>query len=94
MHIMYGKNIYQNGWEDLSVRRFIRKYEQTGSLDRRPGSGCPRAATTQENAEIVGEKISSQETPGTHQVHTDHDYDILISIIHLQHYMLAMLAKT
>ena len=54
------------GWVESSVRRLIRKYEETGSMDRRPGSGRPRTATTQENAEIVDEEISSQETPGTH----------------------------
>ena len=54
------------GWVESSVRRLIRKFEATGSMDRRSGSGRPRTATTEENAEVVEELISSQEEPGTH----------------------------
>ena len=63
-------NIWKNhptkGWVESSVRRLIRRYEETGTMDRQPGSGRPRTATTDENVEVVEELISSQEEAGTH----------------------------
>ena len=37
------------GWVESSVRRLLDKYQETGSMDRRPGSGRPKTATTEEN---------------------------------------------
>ena len=52
-------NIWKNhpakGWVESSVRRLIRRYEETGSMDRQPGSGRPRTARTEENVEVVVE---------------------------------------
>ena len=54
------------GWVESSVRRLLKKYQETGSTDRRPGSGRPKTATTEENEDDVEEMICSQEEPGTH----------------------------
>ena len=35
-------------------------------MDQRPGSGRPVTVTTEENEELVGDLICSQENPGTH----------------------------
>ena len=54
------------GWVESSVRRLIRKFEETGTMQRRKGSGRPRSATTDQNIDEVEEMICSQEEPGTH----------------------------
>ena len=54
------------GWVESSVRRLIRKYEDTGSMDRRSCAGRPRSVSTEENEESVEELISSEEEPGAH----------------------------
>ena len=53
-------------WALNSVKRLLRKYKETGSMERRKGSGCPVSATTVENEEKIEEMICSQEEPGTH----------------------------
>lgn len=56
------------GWTVVSVHRLINKIKQTGTTDRKKGSGRPCTATTEENQQQVGEMIASQEEcPGTHQ---------------------------
>ena len=51
----------------MSVHNFIKKIKETGSTERRKGSGCPVTATTEEIAGIVEDLICSQEDePGTH----------------------------
>ena len=56
------KNI-QVKLERVSVHRF----EKDGSIDWRPGSGKPVTVTMEENEELVGDLICSQEeNPGTH----------------------------
>ena len=55
------------GWHKNSVNRLIKKVELTGSTERRKGSGRPKSVSTDENVEMVGELIASQEdAPGTH----------------------------
>ena len=54
-------------WNRRSVYRLIKKIKETGSTDRKRGSGRPRTAQTEENEEAVEELILSQEDqPGTH----------------------------
>ena len=51
----------------MSVHRLLRRFEKDGSMDRRPGSGGPVTVTAEENEELVGDLICSQEkNPGTH----------------------------
>lgn len=55
------------GWSKGSVIRLINRFENTESMDRKKGSGRPKTATTEENADATEELICSQEEqPGTH----------------------------
>ena len=54
-------------WNRVSVHRLLKRFEKDSSMDRRPGSGRPVTVTTEENEELVGDLICSQEeNPGTH----------------------------
>ena len=54
-------------WNQVSVRRLLKRFQCYGTMDRRSGSGRPRTVTTEENEMIVEELICSQEeNPGTH----------------------------
>ena len=51
----------------VAVYNLIKKIKETGSTERRKGSGRPVTATAEENASIFEELICSQEDePGTH----------------------------
>ena len=39
----------------------MKKFRETGSTDRRHGSGRPRAVSTEENMDLIEELVSSQE---------------------------------
>lgn len=55
------------GWNVCSVNRLIKRIEDTGSTNRKPGSGRPRSARTEDNRHEVENLIASQEdAPGTH----------------------------
>ena len=55
-------------WSISSVQRLVNKIKETGSTERRPGSGRPVTATTEENGDLVERMICSQEEqPGTHK---------------------------
>src|SRR6218665_824213 len=50
--------------ENLVIKKLI----ETGSVARKPGSGCPTTETTVESAQSVEQLRQSQENaPGTHQ---------------------------
>ena len=54
-------------WNRVSVHRLLKRFEKDGSMDRRPGFGRPFTVTTEENEELAGDLICSQEqNPGTH----------------------------
>lgn len=51
----------------IAIHNLIMKIKETGSTDRKKGSGRPITATTDENGELVEELICSQEEePGSH----------------------------
>jgi inhibitor of nuclear factor kappa-B kinase subunit alpha len=55
-------------WNIRTVSRLLKKVRETGSTDRKLGSGRPRTARTDENIEAVAELILSQENrPQTHK---------------------------
>ena len=55
------------GWDRVSVRQLIKRFELNGTMERKQGSGRPITATTKENVEKVEELICSQEEQeGTH----------------------------
>ena len=52
----------------VSLRRIINKVKQTGTTERKTGSGRLPTATNQENKQYVEEMIAFQEDcPGTHK---------------------------
>lgn len=54
-------------WSLSGLTRLIKNIDATGSSDRKPGSGRPRSARTNENIQAVEELILSQDSqPGTH----------------------------
>ena len=54
-------------WNFASVHRLLKRFEEHGTMDRRPGSGRPRTVTTPVNEALVEQLICSQEDqPGTH----------------------------
>ena len=55
-------------WAPSTVARIIRQIKQNNSTKRKPGSGRPRTARTQDNVNAVEELIQSQEdNPGSHK---------------------------
>ena len=60
-------NFPRRGSNSRSVNRAIKRFEETGSIYRRKGSGRPVTVSTNENKEIVEELAISQESNvGTH----------------------------
>ena len=54
-------------WSRQSIKRLLKKIEDTGSTSRESGSGRPRTACTDENKDNVEDMIQSQEDlPATH----------------------------
>ena len=47
-------------WKESTVVDFLKKLRESGSEERRPGSGRPKSVRTYENIEKVGEFILSQ----------------------------------
>jgi len=56
------------GWSLSSLKFLLKKIDETGTTDRKPGSGKQRTVRTAENVNSVEELILSQENaPGTHR---------------------------
>ena len=56
-------------WALSSIQRLVKKIKETGTIERRPGSGRPITATTEENGDLVEEMICSQDdAPGTYHL--------------------------
>ena len=55
-------------WNLATLNRWIKRIKETGSIGRKPGSGRPRTASTEDNKARVEDLIASQEDqPGSHQ---------------------------
>ena len=71
----FGLNAYEiwnrhraKKWHYSSVKRIIKQYKETGTMDRKKGSGRPVTVSTEENQELVEDLICSQEEqPHSHQ---------------------------
>jgi inhibitor of nuclear factor kappa-B kinase subunit alpha len=60
------KEFPSKGWKKSTVHDLIKKIEETGSSDRRPGSGRPRTALTDEKLPMIKHcVISDPGNPGT-----------------------------
>ena len=58
----------EKGWTKHGVNKLLKKLRDTGTIDRRPGSGRPRSARTEENVEAVYDLVLSQDDkPQTHK---------------------------
>ena len=62
-------------WKDHSsknliytyVKRLLKRFKDSGTMNRKVGSGQPRSVTTEENTNLIKELICSQEeAPHTH----------------------------
>jgi len=52
----------EKGWTKRSVNKLFKKLWDTGSVNRRPGSGRPRSARTEENAQLLLQKFLQSAT--------------------------------
>ena len=48
-------------WTPSSINRLLKKFSDTGTVDRRQGSDRPRSARTNENTDQVNDMVPSQE---------------------------------
>ena len=51
----------EKSWTKRGVSKLLKKLRDTGAVDRRPDSGRPRSARTEENVETVNGLVLSQE---------------------------------
>ena len=51
----------KKSWTKRGVNKLLKKLQDTGTVDRRPGSGRPHSARTEENFETVNDLVLSQE---------------------------------
>ena len=56
-----------------SVSRLLGRLRETGTVDRKAGSGRPRSGRTDENVQAVGELTLSQEDASKTQLHSSSD---------------------
>jgi len=58
----------EKNWTKHGVNKLLKKLRDTGTVDRRPGSGRPCSADTEENVGTVNDLVLSQEDkPQTHR---------------------------
>ena len=54
-------------WNKVSIQRPLKHFYEHGSMDRRPGSGRPQTAMTEESEAMIEDLICSrEEKPGIH----------------------------
>src|SRR6218665_875376 len=62
------KEFTNKGWCLSSVIKLLKKIDETGTVEREPGSGQKRTTRTVENIELVERLALGQENaPGTHR---------------------------
>jgi len=55
-------NEFPNKWlTRSSINRLLKKFRDTGTVNRLTGSGRPRSARTEENVDLVNDVVLSQE---------------------------------
>ena len=55
------KDHSSKNWTYASVKRLLKRFKDSGTIDRKEGSGRPRSVTTEENTDLIEELICSQE---------------------------------
>ena len=53
-------------WDYSSIKRPLKKFRETGSIDRRHGSGQPRTVPTKQNKDLIKELVCSQDEQPLH----------------------------
>jgi len=62
------KEFPNRSWSLSSLSKLLNKIDQTGTVDRKPGSGKKRSTRTVENVQLVeGLALSQKNKPGTHR---------------------------
>jgi len=56
------RRISREKLEKHGVNKLFKKLQDTGTVDRRPGSGRPRSARTEENAKLLLQKFPQSAT--------------------------------
>ena len=60
LHIKFGKTIHRkNGL--THPQKDLKRFKDSGTMNRKEGSGKPRSVTTEENTDLIEELICSQE---------------------------------
>ena len=61
------KDHSSKNWTYTSVKRLLKSFKDSGSMNRKERSGRPRSVSTEENTDLIKELICSQEdAPHTH----------------------------
>ena len=48
-------------WTYTSIKRLLKRFKDSGTINRKEGSGRPRSVTTEENNDLIKELICPQE---------------------------------
>ena len=54
------KEFPEKSWTERGVNKLLKKLQDTGTVDRRPDSGRPPSARTEENVETINDLVLSQ----------------------------------
>ena len=61
------KDHSSSDWSYTSVKRLLKRFKHSGTMNTKEGSGRPRSVTIEENTDLIEELICSQkEAPHTH----------------------------
>ena len=61
LRIKFGKTIHRKTVTYTSVKRLLKRFKDSGTMNRKEGSGRPRSVTVEENTNLIEELICSQE---------------------------------
>ena len=61
------KDYSSKNWNYTSFKRLLKRFKDSGTMNRKEGSDQPRSVTTKEKTDLIEERICSQEeAPHTH----------------------------
>ena len=63
----FWKDPSSKNWTQTSVKRLLKRFKDSSTMNRKEGSGQPMSVTIEENIDLIEELICSQEeAPHTH----------------------------
>ena len=66
----FWKDHSSKNWTQTSVKRLLKRFKDSSTMNRKEGSGQPMSVTIEENTDLIEELICSQEeAPHTHTLH-------------------------